>query len=96
MVDLQSMKEELFDIKKAMHLLHSLPTSYQTLSKILLHRDNNAVTYNEVVSALLVDEVEQEMLSFSRPFPSSTALTVIRGQSQPSSHENMQHTGFKR
>ncbi|OAE20112.1 hypothetical protein AXG93_3818s1100 [Marchantia polymorpha subsp. ruderalis] len=42
------MGEELSDIKKAMHLLHSLPPSYQTLSKILLHRDNKAVTYNEV------------------------------------------------
>ncbi|OAE18153.1 hypothetical protein AXG93_406s1210 [Marchantia polymorpha subsp. ruderalis] len=59
LVDLQTMGDELSDIKKAMHLLHSLPPSYQILSKILLHRDNKAVTYNEVVSALLADEVKQ-------------------------------------
>ncbi|OAE31918.1 hypothetical protein AXG93_4485s1050 [Marchantia polymorpha subsp. ruderalis] len=40
--------------------------------------------------------VEQEILSFSRPFTSSTALTVIRGQSQPSGQDNLQRTGFKR
>ncbi|OAE20363.1 hypothetical protein AXG93_209s1320 [Marchantia polymorpha subsp. ruderalis] len=95
-VDLQSMGEELSNIKKAMNLFYSLPPSYQRLSKILLHRDNKAVTYNEVVSAILVDEVEQEMLSFSRPLPSSTTLTVIRGQLQPLGHDNLQRTVFKR
>ncbi|OAE33500.1 hypothetical protein AXG93_1467s1020 [Marchantia polymorpha subsp. ruderalis] len=79
----ESMEEELSDIKKAMHLFHSLPSSYPTLSKILLHRDNKAVTYNEVISALLADEVEQEMLSFSCPLTSSIALIVTRGKSQP-------------
>ncbi|OAE24056.1 hypothetical protein AXG93_2402s1150 [Marchantia polymorpha subsp. ruderalis] len=43
----------------------------ETLSKILLHRENKAITYNEVVSALLADEVEQEM-SFTRPLSSSS------------------------
>ncbi|OAE23484.1 hypothetical protein AXG93_285s1420 [Marchantia polymorpha subsp. ruderalis] len=92
LVDLQRMGEELSDIKKVMHLLHSLAPSYQTLITILLHRDNKAVTYNEVVSAYLVDEVEQEMLSFSRPLTSNTALPVTRGQSQPSGLDNLQRT----
>lgn len=90
------MGEELSNIKKAMHLLYSLPPFYQTLSKILLHRDNKAVTYNEVVIAFLMDEMKKEMLSFSRPLTSSTALTLIQGLSQPSDENNFQRTWFKR
>lgn len=36
--------------------------------KIILHRDNKDVIYNEVVSALLLDEGEQGMLSSFRLF----------------------------
>lgn len=70
------------NVKKTMHLFHSLATSYKTLSKILLHREYKAIIYNEIVSALLADKVEQEM-SFSRSFTSSIALAVTQGQSHP-------------
>lgn len=96
LVDLQNMGEKLYNIKKTMHLLHSLPHSYQTLSKIIFHCDNNFITYNKVVSAIMPDEVKQEMLSFSRSLTSSTTLIVIRGQSQTLDLENLQRTGFKR
>lgn len=68
---------------------------YQTLSKLLLHGDNKAITYNEVVSAFLAVKVEHEMLSFFRPLASSTALTVIYDEFQTSDLD-LQRTRFKR
>lgn len=90
------MGEELIDTKKAMHLLHSLSSIYHTLSKILLHRQNTAVTYNEVVSALLMDAIEQDLLSPSIPSISGTALIMTRGQSQPKDIHNSRRPGLKR
>lgn len=95
LVDLRSMGEELTDTKKAMHLLHSLPSTYQTLSKILLHRQNSAVTYNKVVSALLTDAVEQELLSPSVPPLFGTSLIMTRGQSQPRDIHDSRRPGLK-
>lgn len=65
MIYLWRMEKKHFDAKKALHLLISLTSSYQILSKILLHLNMNSITYNEVVSGLFVDEVKQEMMSSS-------------------------------
>jgi len=82
-VDLMNLGEELSDERKALHLLSSLPSSYQSLSRVLLHRDRKTITYNEVVSALLTDDLQQKMMSSSPATTSSgTALNVNRGRSQ--------------
>ena len=80
-VTLSNLGEELSDERKALHLLSSLTTSYQSLSRVLLHRDKSTITYNEVVSALLTDDIQQKMVSSSTPSSSSgNALTVNRGR----------------
>ncbi|OAE21955.1 hypothetical protein AXG93_242s1390 [Marchantia polymorpha subsp. ruderalis] len=48
LVDLQNMGVELTNTKKT--ISYSLPSTYETLSKILLHHQNTAVTYNEVTA----------------------------------------------
>jgi Zinc knuckle len=64
-----------------LHLLSSLPSSYQSLSRVLLHRDRKTITYNEVVSALLTDDLQQKLMMPSQPsFSSGTALNVTRGR----------------
>lgn len=83
LVDLWNMRDELPNTKKAMHLLHSVLSTYQMRSKILLHCQNTTVTYNEVVSALLTDAVEQDLLSLSVTSTSETLLIMTQGQSQP-------------
>ena len=82
-VDLQNLGEELSDERKALHLLSSLPPSYKNLSQVLLHRDRKTITYNEVVSALKTDELQQKMMQQSLSSTSSgVALNVNRGRSQ--------------
>ena len=82
-VDLRNLGEDLSDERMALHLLSSLPTSYQSLSRVLLHRDRKTITYNEVVSALLTDDLQQKLVLSSQPASSSgTALNVNRGRSQ--------------
>ena len=82
-VDLQNLGEELSDERKALHLLSSLPPSYKNLSQVLLHRDRKTITYNEVVSALKTDELQQKMMQSSLSSTSSgVALNVNRGRSQ--------------
>ena len=50
---------------------------------MLLHRDRKTITYNEVVSALLTDDLQQKLVLSSQPTTSSgTALNVNRGRSQ--------------
>src|SRR5450759_2679350 len=70
-IDLQNLEEDLNDERKALHLLSSLPTSYQSLSRVLLHRDMKTITYKEVVSALLIDDLQQKLVMFSQPTTSS-------------------------
>jgi hypothetical protein len=82
-VDLANLGEDLSDERKALHLLSSLPTSYQSLSRVLLHRDRKTITYNEVVSALLTDDLQQKLVLSSHPTSSSgAALNVNRGRPQ--------------
>ena len=82
-VDLQNLGEDLSDERQALHLLSSLPSSYQSLSRVLLHRDRKTITYNEVVSALLTDDLQQKLTMTSQPSSSSgAALNVNRGRSQ--------------
>ena len=53
---------------------------------MLLHRDRKTITYNEVVSALLTDDLQQKMMLSTPPSTSSgTALNVNRGRSQKQS-----------
>lgn len=81
LVDLTNLGEDLSDEKKALQLLSSLPPSYQTLSRVLLHRDKESITYNEVVIALLTDDIQQQLVSTPAASSSSSALTVTRGRS---------------
>jgi hypothetical protein len=81
-VDLENLGEDLGDERKALHLLSSLPSSYQDLSRVLLHRDRKTITYNEVVSALKTDDLQQKLVSFSEDSSSmATALNVHSGGS---------------
>lgn len=81
-IDLQNLGEVISDERKALHLLSSLPPSYQSLSRVLLHRDKLTITYDEVVTALLSDDIQQKMMVSSKPSSSSsgTALNVSRGR----------------
>lgn len=83
LLDLQNLCEELSDERKAFNLLSSLPPSYKNLSQVLLHRDRSTITYNEVVSALKTDELQQKMMQQSLSSTSfGVALNVYRGRSQ--------------
>ncbi|OAE32785.1 hypothetical protein AXG93_374s1120 [Marchantia polymorpha subsp. ruderalis] len=80
LVDLLNLGEDLNDEKAALQLLSSLSSSYHTQSRVLLHRDKESITYNEVVIALLTDDIQQKLVYSSTPSPSSTALYVTRGR----------------
>src|SRR5450759_1699105 len=87
-INLQNLGEDLSDERKALHMLSSLPTSYQSLSRMLLHRDKKTITYNEVVSALLTDDLQQKLVMSYQPTTSSGAtLNVNRGRSQTRTKE---------
>jgi hypothetical protein len=75
-IDLQNLGEELSDERQALHLLSSLPASYQSLSCMLLHRDKKTITLNEVVSALLTDDLQQKLVMSSRPTSTSGLSSV--------------------
>lgn len=78
-VDLQNLGEELSDERKAFSLLSSLPPSYKNLSEVLLHQDRNTITYNEVVSTLKTDELQQKMMQQSLSSTlSRVVLNIIR------------------
>ena len=81
-VDLENLGEDLSDERKALHLLNSLPSSYQSLSRVLLYRDKKTITVDEVISALLTNDFQQKM-SVATPASSSSgsALNVSRGRS---------------
>ncbi|CAM6106785.1 unnamed protein product [Calypogeia fissa] len=82
-VDLENLGEDLSDERKTLHLLSSLPASYQSLSRILLHRDKKTITYHEVVSALQTDDLQQKLVSSSQSSSSHpSALNVERGRSK--------------
>lgn len=80
LVDLLNLGEDLSDEKKTLQLLSSLPASYHTLFRVLLHRDKESITYNEVVIALLTDDIQQRLVPSSTISSSSTALYVTRGR----------------
>ncbi|OAE21676.1 hypothetical protein AXG93_4170s1170 [Marchantia polymorpha subsp. ruderalis] len=82
-LDLQNLGEELSDERKSLHLLSSLPPSYKNLSQVFLYRDRKTITYNEAVSALKTNELQQKMMQQSLFSTSSgVALNVNRGRSQ--------------
>lgn len=82
-VDLENLGEELSDERKALQLLSSLPTSYKSLSRVLLHRDKKSITYDEVVNALKTDDLQEKLVLSSQPSTSNaTALNVNRGRSK--------------
>lgn len=81
-VDLVNMGETLTDERKALHLLSSLPASYQSLTRVLLFRNPDTISYNEVVNSLLSDDIQQKLTQSTQPQTSSfRALSVIRGRS---------------
>ncbi|OAE35568.1 hypothetical protein AXG93_2841s1010 [Marchantia polymorpha subsp. ruderalis] len=80
LVDLLNLGEDLSDEKKSLLLLSSLLASYHTLSRVLLHRDKESITYNEVVTTLLTDNIQQKLVSYSTSSSSSTSLYVTRGR----------------
>jgi len=96
-IDLQNLGEELSDERKTLHLLSSLPSFYQSLSHILLHRDKKTITYNEVVNALLTDDLQQKLMMPSQSSSSvDTALNVTRGRSQWRSNDRTGKNGGSR
>lgn len=78
MVDLLNLCENLSIEKNTLQLLSSLPFSNHTLSCMLLHCDKESITYNEVMTALLTDDIQQKLVSSSTHSFSSTALYVTR------------------
>lgn len=95
MIDLQILEKEISYEMNALHLLSSLPASYQMLSHILLHCDRNIITYNEVVSALLTYDLQQKMMLSSDSSSFSKTLNVIRGRSHSKNDKNEKHVGSK-
>ena len=82
-VDLVNLGEDLSDERKALHLLSSLPSSFQSLTRVLIHGDKKAITYNEVISALLTDDLQSKLMAPSQPSSSSgAALYMNRGRPQ--------------
>lgn len=94
--ELQNMREQLTDMKESMYLLNSLQSIYQMILKILLHRQNTTFTYNEVVSALLTNTIQYDMLSPSLPSTSRTLLIVTQDLSHPRYNNNSRRTRLKR
>ena len=82
-VDLQNLGEDLTDERKALHLLSSLPMSYQSLSRVLLHRDRKTITYDEVVSALLTDDLQHKLVLSSEPASLSDAALYVNRRRPP-------------
>ncbi|OAE25076.1 hypothetical protein AXG93_1163s1110 [Marchantia polymorpha subsp. ruderalis] len=80
LMDLLNLGANLSDEKKSFQFLSSLPSSYHILSRVLLHRDKKSITYNEVVIALLTDDIQQKLVSSSTPSLSSIAFYVTRGR----------------
>lgn len=64
-VDLFKIDEELNDEKNVLHLLNSLPPSYQLLSRVLFHHDRKTITYNKVVSVIFINDMQQKLVLFS-------------------------------
>ncbi|OAE34723.1 hypothetical protein AXG93_700s1050 [Marchantia polymorpha subsp. ruderalis] len=85
LVDLLNLDEDLSDEKKTLQLLSSLSASYHTLSRVLLHRDKESITYNKEVTALLTDDIQQKLVFSSTPPSSSIALYVTRGRMEKQS-----------
>lgn len=76
--DLENLGEEISDEQKAHHVLSLLHAFHQSLSQVLLHCDRQTITYNEVVNALLTENVYQKMMILSTPFSFfNTTLNVI-------------------
>ena len=78
-VDLENLGEILEEERKAITLLGSLPQSYWSLSRTLLHRDKKTITYNEVISALKTDEMQQKLTSSGASTSNAAALNVNNG-----------------
>jgi hypothetical protein len=82
-VDLENLGEDMGEERKAINLLGSLPLSYLSLSRVILHRDRKHITYNEVVSALKSDALQQQLFAASTPSTSNAAALNVssRGES---------------
>ena len=76
-VDLKNLGGVLSDEQKALHLLGSLSLSYRFLSRTLLHRDKKTITYEKVVRALLVDDLQQRLAVSCDPASSSLDTTMV-------------------
>jgi hypothetical protein len=61
--DLENMGESIDNERKALQLLISLPISYQSLSRVILNKSKNDFTYENVVNALLTDELQNQLMS---------------------------------
>ncbi len=74
--DMINLGEDMSDERKALHLIAFLPSSYDTLSLVLIHRDKTTITYNEVVRALLTDDVQHQVNTPGKGASLSIALRV--------------------
>jgi hypothetical protein len=87
-VNLINLGEDLSDERKALHLLISL-SSFQSLTRVLIHGDKKTITYNQVISALVIDDLQSKLMALSQPTSSSnTTLYVTRGRSLEQGNKN--------
>jgi hypothetical protein len=96
-IDLQNLGEDLTNEQKALYLLNSLHVSYESLSRDFLHSDRKTITYNQVVSALLTDDLQTKMMAPTEPSNASRmTLNVICGRSQQQVQgDDGKKSGFK-
>jgi hypothetical protein len=81
-MDLVNLGKDLSDKHKALHLLNSLPLFFQSLTRVLIHRDKKTITYNEVNITLLTEDFQRKLMVSSQPSNfSRAALYVTRAWS---------------
>jgi hypothetical protein len=82
-VDLVNIGEDLSHERKAFHLLSSLLSFFQSLTRVLIHDDKKAIIYNKVISVLLTNDLQSKLMASFQPNSSSKAtIYVTRGRSQ--------------
>jgi hypothetical protein len=88
-IDLVDLGKDLSDERKTFHLLSSLPSSFWSFTRMLIHGDKKAITYNEVISLLLTTHLQSKLMAPSQPTSSlGTALYVTRGRSSEQGNKN--------
>jgi hypothetical protein len=62
-MDLVNLGKNLSDERKALHLLSSLPSSFQSLTMVLILYDKKTITYNNMISALLINDLQSKLMA---------------------------------